>query len=105
MKVHEIRHELLDAINDLYRNDAITWTDYEQLWELITQLPDKSPRTYAEDFKAKFPGAFTTPRGYPAMNDGIIRIMCRKHFYGNNPKCHSTGCMDCWDEPMPEVDE
>lgn len=52
-------------------------------------------KTYKQDFLEKFPNASKTKRGTPEA--------CRKKIYGG--KCveiYDNGCLDCWNEVMPE---
>lgn len=77
--------------NTLERNSWKTAIAIVQKWSDEHPLP--KPKTYAEDFREKFPNAELSPEGYP--------VYCREAFYGNKPGC-ALKCFECWDEPMEE---
>lgn len=69
-----------------------------ETWDAAHPAP--KPKTYAEDFREKFP-----------KSDDPVRYRCVGTLYGND--CRSLDCKDnpypncqvCWNRPMPEKEE
>lgn len=62
--------------------------------------PEKKRKTYAEDFREKYPNANLWDSDYPLG-------LCRKKLYGQplcEMKCRETTCSACWSEEMEVQD-
>lgn len=76
----------------------ITQEDVDILQKWSDEHPIPKPKTYADDFFDKFPGAKRID-GRPAL--------CREKLYGT--PCHKNilhldayDCLECWNEVMPK---
>ena len=64
--------------------------------------PEKKRKTYAEDFKEKYPNH---------LHNCGMPIVCRNEVYGYGGRCtvgeavKRGGCRSCWNEEMPEEEE
>lgn len=89
-----IKHILTDAIRDSrgnYHNDII----YEIIRkETKPYKPPEKKKTYKEDFLEKFPNTF--------LKDSDIPWTCRDNAYGIQGPCENRGCVNCWNEVMPD---
>lgn len=56
--------------------------------------PEKPKKTYKEDFLEKFPNTF--------LKDSDIPWTCRDNAYGIQGPCENRGCVNCWNEVMPD---
>lgn len=75
-----------------------TVEDDERILQCVQQWHDEHPpKTYAQDFREKFPNCTwsddaNSPRG-----------LCKNRVYYNEPACDYYGtCEECWNKPMPE---
>lgn len=63
--------------------------------EVIDKWVAEHPvKTYAMDFFEKFPNAPKDRNGAP--------MTCWKHVYGDGNDCGPGGCIECWNQLIPE---
>lgn len=70
-----------------------------ELIKAVQKWSDEHPqKTYAQDFREKFPGCMWWDdgdgRNYP-------RGVCKNRVYRNDTCDYNGWCKDCWNEPMP----
>lgn len=77
------------------RINGIDIPDYNRILPMLEEWAAAHPvRTYAEDFREKFPNC---------VMENECPAACLSPIYGEDAASCGLKCADCWNRPMPDV--